>query len=80
MSDILTDNDVADLLHCTPETVQEWTRCGKLPGIKPGRHWVYPRAALMEALNDLAREQKPDRPRTLHVVKRKAPPLLPKPR
>jgi excisionase family DNA binding protein len=83
--DILTDEQVAELLHCHVQTVQEWTRVGKLPGIKPGRSWIYPRQALLDALNEMAR-QKPEREvRTLAVAQpqpqrgrpRKVPPVLP---
>jgi excisionase family DNA binding protein len=79
--DILTDEQVAELLHCHVQTVQEWTRVGKLPGIKPGRSWIYPRQALLDALNEMARAKPESNVRTLAVTQRgkprKVPPLLP---
>ena len=81
MNDILTDEQVAELLHCHVQTVQEWTRVGKLPGIKPGRSWIYPRQALLDALNEMARAKPESNVRTLAVAQRgkprKVPPLLP---
>ena len=47
-------NEVATLLNCHPTSVEANTRTGRLPAVKFGRSWVYPRAALMEHLNKLA--------------------------
>jgi len=67
--DILTVEDMAALLHCEPQTVEEHTRCGKLPGVKLGRSWVYPRTAVLEVLHHLALKQTEAKPTTT------APPL-----
>jgi len=56
MSPILRAEDVAQLLDCSTETINERTAAGDLPGIKFGRSWVYPAEALFERLNTLARE------------------------
>lgn len=56
MSDVLTTDEVADLLECEPKTIEEKLRRGELPGVKFGRSWMLPRQALMETLNDLARK------------------------
>lgn len=55
MIDVMTTNEVADLLDCEVKLVEERLRCGELPGLKMGRSWLCPRQALMETLNDLAR-------------------------
>lgn len=52
--DILTTDEVADLLQCDVETVELKLRQGELPGIKPGRSWMCPRQALLDSLNQQA--------------------------
>ena len=52
---ILTTAAVATMLDCKESTVQTLATAGSLPGVKMGRSWVFPEAALMERLNDLAR-------------------------
>ena len=54
MTEILDDTQVAELLGCDALTVQELARSQKLPAVKFGRSWRYPREALMKALNDMA--------------------------
>lgn len=56
MSDVLTTDEVADLLECEPKTIEEKLRRGELPGVKLGRSWMCPRQALLETLNDLAKK------------------------
>ncbi len=51
MDEILTVEQVAGLLDCEPGTVQNKARDNELPAIKFGRSWVFPRVALMDALN-----------------------------
>jgi excisionase family DNA binding protein len=53
--DILTAEQVAELLGCTPATVRRRTNDGLLPAVRFGRDWVWPRQALIEAINDMAR-------------------------
>lgn len=53
--DLLTPADVAEALDCTIETVQAKLVARQLPGIKIGRSWRLPRAALVEHLNEMAR-------------------------
>jgi len=55
VNDILTETEVAALLDCEPSTAQALAREGKVPAIKAGRSWRFPRAALIEALNEQAR-------------------------
>lgn len=55
MNDILTEIEVAVLLDCEPGTVQQKARSGEIPALKMGRSWRFPRAALIDALNDQAR-------------------------
>ena len=52
--DVLTDDDLAESLCCTVETVREGAKSGDLPGIKFGRGWVFPRAAVLERLSEKA--------------------------
>ena len=56
MNPVLTVAEVATLLACEPETIEEATRLKRLPGIKYGRSWVYPADALLQALNDQAQQ------------------------
>jgi excisionase family DNA binding protein len=56
MNDILTEAEVAALLDCEPSTAQAMAREGKVPAIKAGRSWRFPKQALIEALNDQARQ------------------------
>lgn len=62
-ADVLTKDQVADLLQCDATTVEEHARNGDLPGVKYGRSWVFPRAALLARLNDVA-QANPNRART----------------
>ena len=51
MCPILTTLEVAELLQCSDETVEIAARDGKLPGVKFGRTWVFPLAALLDCVN-----------------------------
>lgn len=57
LSDLPDDVELAAALGCTPETVQAGALRGDLPGVKFGRGWVFPRDAVLEALNRAARAQ-----------------------
>ncbi len=52
--DILDVEQAADALRCTPDTIRELARTGRLKGVKPGRDWVFPRALFLQTLNDWA--------------------------
>ena len=54
-NDLLTPDDVAQALDCTPQTVSAKLAARELPGVKIGRSWRIPRAALIEHLNEQAR-------------------------
>lgn len=58
---VLSVDDVAQLLRCSADTVQASARDGTLPGVQFGRDWVFPVAALAEALNTQATRQAADR-------------------
>ena len=82
MTDILTAQEVANLLDCKPSTIEAMARAHELPGIRIGHSWRFPRVALMEALNRKAMENQVKRdPAPLAVTKkpaaRRAPPALP---
>ena len=51
MTDILNETEVAELLACEPSTVQTMARNGELPAVKFGKHWRFPRVALLEVVN-----------------------------
>lgn len=53
-SGMMTDVEAAKYLLCEPETVQRAAIDGKLPGVKFGRAWLFPRSALEEALHLIA--------------------------
>ena len=57
LPDLVDDVLLAQALNCKPETVHDRALAGDLPGVKLGRGWVFPREAVLEAINDLAREQ-----------------------
>ncbi len=81
MTEILTAQEVAELLDCKPSTIEAKARSHELPGIKIGYSWRFPRAALMESLNRKAMEnQVKHAPVPVAVTKKKAgrtPPALP---
>lgn len=54
---VLSESDVAQLVGCEPETVQEKARLGILPGLKLGKSWVFPAGALARVLDELALEE-----------------------
>jgi excisionase family DNA binding protein len=78
--DILTKDQVADMLDCEPSTVEEKARNHELPGVKIGRSWLFPRQALMQRLNEMALAR-PALTRPQGVIKpslkRRPPPALP---
>jgi molybdopterin-binding protein len=47
--DLLTAREVADLLHMHVKRVQLLARQGKLPTLRHGRRWLFPRAAILAA-------------------------------
>lgn len=82
MNDVLNETEAADLLDCEPSTAQEAARRGELPAVKFGRSWRFPRAALLEALNEkaMANMTKPPvrKPKAVQLATaRRAPPALP---
>lgn len=84
MSEILNEQEVAELLDCAPTTVQELARNKRLPGVQFGRSWRFPRAALLEVVNRMALDHTrkvtvSEKPVAVarQVQTRKAPPALP---
>jgi excisionase family DNA binding protein len=55
VNDILSIDEFCKLTGCEPDTAREKARNREIPGIKLGRDWVFPRVALLETLNELAR-------------------------
>ena len=54
---VYTADQAAELLGCSPKTVEEMARDGRLPGLKPGGSWVFPAGALARRLDELAIEE-----------------------
>jgi len=54
LPDVLTVAQLAELLDCGTETIEDRTRERQLPGIKYGRSWVYPREAVLQVLQQQA--------------------------
>ena len=52
--DLLTARQVADLLHMHVKRVQLLARQGKLPTVRHGRRWLFPRTAILAAPADAA--------------------------
>lgn len=62
MKDVMSKDEVAEILDCEPVTVEEKARTGELPGVKFGRSWIFPKTALLECLHTKALEN--TKPRT----------------
>lgn len=52
-ADVITVNDVAELLELRPYTVKEYARRGILPGRKLGRNWRFLRPELEDTIKRL---------------------------
>jgi excisionase family DNA binding protein len=80
MNEVLDDVEVAQILGCDTKTVQEKASAGELPAVKFGRSWRFPRAALLQVLNDLAlgnkRRHQPQAVLHPTETKRRKPPAL----
>lgn len=50
--DVLTTEQLAELLQVESETVQDLARSGELPGRKIGREWRFSRAAVLAWLGE----------------------------
>jgi excisionase family DNA binding protein len=57
----LSVDQAATLLLCTPATVRDMLRDGRLAGVKVGRDWVLPAGAFYARLDQLALEQAQER-------------------
>lgn len=51
LNEVLTLDDVAELLICDVEEVQTLAERGELPGVKYGAEWVFPQSALYKVLH-----------------------------
>jgi excisionase family DNA binding protein len=67
VNEVLDDCEVAAILDCDEKTVQEQARLGKLPAVKFGRSWRFPRLALLQVLNDMALGNAPEKPAPLAI-------------
>lgn len=54
LPEVLTVAQVAELLDCSADTIEQRTRDRQLPGLQYGRSWVYPREALLDVLRQQA--------------------------
>lgn len=81
MDPVMTAQGVAELLKCSPRTIEDRARAGTLPGVKFGESWVFPAQALLEAINEQARantqrEREAQKVRALARVLARKPPSL----
>ncbi|UCU98230.1 helix-turn-helix domain-containing protein [Acidovorax radicis] len=72
MAEILTIEQVAELLQCDPDTAAVQFNAGQLPGVKFGRRWVIPAQAFHERLHVLALEQAAERRAALERERERA--------
>ena len=70
LAPILDTHGVADLLKCSPCTVEARARAGTLPGVQVGESWIFPTAALLEAVNEMARANTPVQSPYFHILAR----------
>jgi excisionase family DNA binding protein len=82
VNDVMSKVEVASILDCEPDTVEEKARTGELPAVKYGRSWIFPRSALLECLHKQALENTKPKVRetpkaTSKKMARRAPPALP---
>lgn len=65
MPETLTVRQVARLLGVSPRTVRHWAQMGRLPGVRLGHRWRFPKPAidaLVAALEQTAPATLPVRP------------------
>ena len=83
-TDTIDADGCAELLRCTPDTVEEMARSGDIPGLKIGRGWLFVRLDLLSYLAEKARNEAADRrakrqPGVTQLVarqRRRQPPVL----
>lgn len=61
MNETINSESCAELLHCTPEQVEELARAGEIPGLKLGRSWLFVRSDLLAYLAEKARQEAQER-------------------
>ena len=64
MDELLTARQAADLLHLHVKRVQALARSGRLPAVRTGRKWLFPRDRLLASLRG-AREPAARTPPTI---------------
>lgn len=72
---------VAAMLCCAESTVEAHARAGNLPGLKFGDRWVFPAAAFLARINELATDEAERRRSTgggtTRPKSKRGPPALP---
>ena len=58
MEEYLTAEQAASLLHLHVKRIQALARTGRLPGVRVGRKWLFPRAGLAASLRGTPLEEK----------------------
>ena len=76
MTPILNAVQVAELLGCTPQTVADHARAGRLPGYKFGDGWVFSADLIVDAVKKMSlaaaeQKSKPAKPTGLMLAKPK---------
>jgi len=59
VDDLLTAEQAADLLHLHVKRVQALARDGKLPAVRYGRRWLFPRQRLLQGLHGTLQARHP---------------------
>ena len=74
MQEVLTVQEAAQFLRCSPDTVKRQARAGRLPASKIGRAWRFRRADLDQWLAEggTRREELEDEGLLLEIQERKA--------
>ncbi len=76
MHPIMTSHQVAELLQCKPETIDDMARNHKLPAVKLGGSWVFTADTLVPAINRMIESASvPDKPAAIKHPARKPPSL-----
>ena len=77
MTPILTAAQVAELLCCSPRTVEDYAREGRIPGAKFGDSWVFAADLVVDAVKRISLEQAAKRatPAKPVAIKRRLPGL-----
>lgn len=78
MGETIDSSECSELLHCTPEQVEELARSGEIPGLKLGRGWLFVRSDLLSYLAEKARAEAQERRAKRQPVMNRSPDIKPR--